>query len=319
MRDAEKSEMSLGYWSGRAREYSQLHEDELASDRGAAFGRLVASLARKARESVGAGDGGGRPLRALDLGCGSGMMSVLLAFAGCEVTGVDFSADMLAQARENARVHGVEGSVAFVRADVHRLPFDDASFDLVLTRNVTWVLDRVEDVYAQALRVLGPGGMFANIDAAYGQAFAAAAARGEEPVHPTQSAEQLRTRNAIVADLPISRVDRPAWDVRALQALGAARVVCDCDLEATLAGLARDGAAPLALRPACDSAAFSRASEQTRAQLFMVVAVRWGACGRRGVCGGRRAEARQNRAIVCAKARAAPRGSRRDGAPPDGV
>ena len=214
MRDAERSEMSLGYWSGRAREYSQLHEDELASDRGAAFGRLVASLARKARESVGAGDGGGRPLRALDLGCGSGMMSVLLAFAGCEVTGVDFSADMLAQARENARVHGVEGSVAFVRADVHRLPFDDASFDLVLTRN------------------------------------------------------------AIVADLPILRVDRPAWDVRALQALGAARVVCDCDLEATLAGLARDGAAPLALRPACDGAAFSRASEQTRAQLFMVVAVR---------------------------------------------
>lgn len=274
MRDVERPEMSLGYWSGRAWEYSQLHEGELASDRGEAFGRLVASLAREAWESVGADGGDGRPLRALDLGCGSGMMSILLASAGCEVTGVDFSADMLAQARQNARAHGVEGSAAFVRADVHRLPFDDASFDLVLTRNVTWALDCVGDVYAQALRVLGPGGVFANIDAAYGQAFAAAAARGEEPVHPTQSAEQLRTRNAIVADLPISRVDRPGWDIRALEALGATRVACDYDLEATLAGLARGGGVPLALRPACDGTAFSRASEQTRAQLFMVVAVK---------------------------------------------
>ncbi len=203
------------------------------------------------------------------------MMSILLASAGCEVTGVDFSADMLAQARENARVHGVEGGVTFEQADVHCLPFDDASFDLVLTRNVTWVLDRVEDVYAQALRVLRPHGVFANIDAAYGQAFAAAAARGEEPVHPTQSAEQLRTRNAIVADLPISRVDRPEWDIQALEALGAENVACDYDLEATLAGLAGDDATPLAaLRPACDGAVFSRASEKTRAQLFMVVAVK---------------------------------------------
>ncbi len=280
--------MSLGYWSGRAREYSELHEGELASERGEAFGRLVAALVREAALTRAAEGrtGGGRAaegraseqegrLRALDLGCGSGMMSILLASAGCEVTGVDFSSDMLSQAKENAVGHGVADRVGFVRSDVHRLPFDDATFDLVLTRNVSWVLDRVEDVYAEALRVLRPGGLFANVDAPYGQAFAAAAARGEEPVHPTQTLAQLRTRNAIVADLPISRVDRPGWDVRTLGSLGARRVTCDPDLDATLDKLVGGEPTELGLRaPTCDVAAFSRASEKTRARLFMVVAER---------------------------------------------
>ena len=282
MRDAERAEMSLGYWSGRAREYSELHEGELASERGEAFGRLVAALVSEAEGRTGEGRAAeGRAtesegcLRALDLGCGSGMMSILLARAGCEVTGVDFSADMLCQARDNAVGHDVGSRVMLVRSDVHGLPFDDATFDLVLTRKVTWVLDRVEDVYAEALRVLRPGGLFANIDAPYGQAFAAAAARGEEPVHPTQTLEQLRTRNAIVADLPISHVDRPEWDMRTLEALGARRVTCDPDLDATLAKLADGESIALGLRAtSCDGAAFSRASAKTRAQLFMVVAER---------------------------------------------
>lgn len=270
MLDVERTEASLGYWSGRAAEYSQLHEGELASDRGEAFGRLVALLVDQARRAPGIGDG--TPVRALDLGCGSGMMSILLAQAGCEVTGVDFSGEMLAQARDNARAHGVGSWVTLVQSDVHALPFGDGEFDLVLMRNVTWVLDRMEDVYAQALRVLRPCGIFANIDAPYGQAFTAAAARGEQPVHPTQSAEQLCTRNAIVADLPISHVDRPGWDVWALDTLGATDVACTPDLDATLAALAEGPASPLPACPACDNEAFSRASERTRACLFMVVA-----------------------------------------------
>ena len=79
---------SLAYWSGRAPEYSRLHEDELASERGTSFAAVLAGLPPV------------RPgARVLDLGCGSGLLSIVLAGRGCRVTGVDFSADMLAQAR----------------------------------------------------------------------------------------------------------------------------------------------------------------------------------------------------------------------------
>ena len=159
---------SLAYWSERAPEYSKLHEEELASKQGA---DLAAALAELPPARPGA--------RVLDLGCGSGLLSIVLAGRGCQVTGVDFSADMLAQARANAERHGVADNVEFVQSDVHDLPFGGATFDLVVTRNVTWVLQDVARVYAEALRVLKPGGMFANIDANYGKAFRKAEEHGE--------------------------------------------------------------------------------------------------------------------------------------------
>lgn len=264
MENSERVETSHRYWSGRAEEYSELHERELASDRGVAFAEVVRRLVEGAQERLGeeaapAGvaaadensDGnagthaegapaGANPVvRALDLGCGSGLLSILMAQAGAEVTGVDFSAEMVGQAKANAERHGVGAHASFLQADVHKLPFEDESFDLVMTRNVTWVLDDVERVYVEALRVLRPGGSFVNIDASYGQAFAAADARGEIPTHPTQTLEQLRTRNAIVADLPISHADRPAWDIKALERAGARTVGCNRRFDATLDSLVR--------------------------------------------------------------------------------
>jgi malonyl-CoA O-methyltransferase len=68
-------------------------------------------------------------LRILDLGCGTGRHTLLLARAGADVTGVDFSAGMLDQAR---RKPGAE-RVRFVHHDITaRLPFGDGEFDLVL-------------------------------------------------------------------------------------------------------------------------------------------------------------------------------------------
>ena len=50
-------------------------------------------------------------------------------------------------------------------------------------------------------------------------------------MHPTQSADQLRERNAIVADLPVTRAKRPAWDLAELLDLGATEVHCLRDAE----------------------------------------------------------------------------------------
>lgn len=293
MESVERTEVSHEYWSGRAEEYSELHERELASDRGSAFAEVVRRLVVGARErlcegatsgAAGSADGGtvdetAPIVQALDLGCGSGLLSILMARAGARVTGVDFSAEMIAQASANAARHGVGERVSFRQADAHELPFDSEAFDLVMTRNVTWVLDDVERVYAEALRVLRPGGAFVNIDAAYGQAFAAAEARGETPTHPTQTLEQLRTRNAITAGLPISRVERPAWDIQALRRAGARTVSCnehfDETLESIRRGVAVAGGPALGREPVRDDgAAYARASVSTRAGLFMLVATK---------------------------------------------
>lgn len=242
---------SLAYWSGRAPEYSQLHEEELASERGASFAAVLGGLPKV---QPGA--------RVLDLGCGSGLLTIVLADKGCKVTGVDFSADMLDQARINAARHGVAGNAEFVQADVHELPFDEGTFDLVVTRNVTWVLQDVARVYAGVLRVLKPGGMFVNIDANYGRTFREAEERGETPAHPTQTLEQLHDRNGIVRDLPISHVDRPLWDIETLWGLGASYVGCHRDFDALLAGGAEAGAP------------YSSASARRRSELFMLEAVK---------------------------------------------
>ncbi len=242
---------SLAYWSGRAPEYSRLHEDELASERGTSFAAVLAGLPPV------------RPgARVLDLGCGSGLLSIVLAGRGCRVTGVDFSADMLAQARVNAERHGVAENADFVQADIHELPFDAGTFDLAVTRNVTWVLQDVARVYTETLRVLKTGGMFVNIDANYGKTFREAEERGEAPAHPTQTPEQLRERNDIVRNLPISRADRPLWDIETLWGLGASYVGCHRDFDALLAGGA-DAGAP-----------FSSASTGCRSELFMLEAVK---------------------------------------------
>ena len=246
---------SLAYWTGRADEYSELHEAEFASERGQAFARLVGRL-----------PGVVPGARVLDLGCGSGLVSILAASCGCAVTGVDFSDAMVERAHANARAHGVGDATEFVQADVHELPFADETFDAVVTRNVTWVLEDVARVYAEVVRVLRSGGTFANMDANYGKAFNEADERGEVPAHPTQTLEQLRTRNRIARDLPITHAERPLWDLATLWDLGVGHVACYRDLDALLdaAGAGRD---PF-------DGAFSRASSSTKARMFLVFATK---------------------------------------------
>ena len=208
-----KERQSLEYWSGRAREYSQLHMDSYLSEKRMFFAEQMA-LSMPQRESI----------EALDLGCGSGFMSLLLLDAGCRVTGIDFSEDMLAHARENVTSKGYEAT--FLRMRAQELEFPDESFDFIVSRNVTWTLEDVDVVYAEVMRVLKEGGVFLNLDSNYGSCFNAATARGEAPAHPTQTLEQLLQRNDLVHDLPITLVERPQWDVGQFWSLGAGEVRC---------------------------------------------------------------------------------------------
>jgi SAM-dependent methyltransferase len=91
--------------------------------------------------------------RILDLGCGDGQLTLRVAAAGAEVTGVDASPQMAAA----ARARGVD----VVEGNAELLPFADRAFDAVFSNAVLhWVRDH-DAMLAQVRRVLKPGGRFA--------------------------------------------------------------------------------------------------------------------------------------------------------------
>ena len=103
---------------------------------------------------------------AVDLGCGPGYLAVELARAApsLHVTGVDLSNEMVAEAERFAAQAGLSRRVAFRKGDVHRIPFPDASLDLVVS---TLSLHHWSDplpVLDEVARVLRPGGSFLIFD-----------------------------------------------------------------------------------------------------------------------------------------------------------
>jgi malonyl-CoA O-methyltransferase len=108
-----------------------------------------------------------RGLSVLDLGCGTGRHALWLAAAGATVTGVDFSEGMLAEARRKlSRLPDLSAgstgpaaeSIRFVVHDLHLpLPFA-AEFDLVVSGLVLEHLRELDGFFAEARRVLRPGG-----------------------------------------------------------------------------------------------------------------------------------------------------------------
>ncbi|MCU4750450.1 methyltransferase domain-containing protein [Halobacteria archaeon AArc-curdl1] len=68
----------------------------------------------------------------LEIACGTGRFTVMLAEQGANVVGLDISAAMLQQGRKKAHASGVDDSLEFLRGDAGRLPFPDDHFDTVV-------------------------------------------------------------------------------------------------------------------------------------------------------------------------------------------
>jgi len=200
------------YWDSRAEGYSLSIHEQLGSDAGVYYRDKLKCCAPS-----------GEALSCLDVGCGPGFFSILLAQAGHRVTAVDYSEGMLAQAQENFQQLGV--TVETRRGDAQELPFQDGCFDYIVSRNLVWNLESPAEAYREWMRLLKPGGHLLvedgnhylyYFDEQYLEARRAAAAGSTHPcygVDPTPI-------NEIARALPLSREHRPDWDIATLLKLG---------------------------------------------------------------------------------------------------
>lgn len=96
----------------------------------------------------------GPEVRALELGCGTGVFLERVAPCGAAITGIDLSADLLNKAR--LRLAGT-ANVGLMRGNAEQMPFPGACFDTVYGSSILHHLD-LERAVAECLRVLKPGG-----------------------------------------------------------------------------------------------------------------------------------------------------------------
>jgi len=104
--------------------------------------------------------------RILDVGCGFGATATVLAQAlpRSEVVGIDLSEPLLDLAMQAAQAAGQGGRVAFERADVHKIPYDDDSFDAVINLQMLHIVEDPVAMLNEMERVLAPEGVLFMAD-----------------------------------------------------------------------------------------------------------------------------------------------------------
>lgn len=213
-----KKEIS-SYWSGRSEDFARLREEELNSE--------MAELWQRELEK---GLPKGAGLRILDVGTGCGFFAVLLGKLGHHVTGVDLTPAMIEKAKRLAGDHGVEAD--FRVMDAEHPDFPEGSFDVVVSRNLTWTLPHPAQAYREWLRVLKEGGVLLNFDADYGKEdlLGELDSLPKEHAHNHMSCGQLKECDNIKKQLMINKMSRPSWDAEVLRSLGCAEVTVDLDV-----------------------------------------------------------------------------------------
>ena len=214
------------YWDKRSDGYCQTNLEELDSFKREAWIDLINEYAPKVL---------GRKLRVLDIGTGPGFFAILMASCGYEVSAVDYTEAMLDKARNNASHYS--NSIIFRRMDAHKLDFEDSSFDLIVTRNLTWNLEKPGEAYREWHRVLSRGGRLLNFDANWYLHLHDAQKRTEyeqdrlnsktRGMNDHYTGTNTKLMEGIARNLPLSKEHRPEWDTKEMLAIGFRKIMVE--------------------------------------------------------------------------------------------
>jgi ubiquinone/menaquinone biosynthesis C-methylase UbiE len=104
----------------------------------------------------------GNGLKILDVGCGTGELSLLFSEMGHEVTGIDISRKMIEIAKIKAKAF--EANIIFEEGDAENPGYNASSFDIIFNRHLLWTLPNPKTAVENWRKVLKKGGMVVIID-----------------------------------------------------------------------------------------------------------------------------------------------------------
>ncbi len=215
------------YWEGEAAVYSRGIQEELGSKLRQAWKELILTYAPQKKA-----------LKILDAGCEPGFFPIILGEEGHEVTGIDITENMILEAKENVKANRQKAELFTM--DCQKLEFPDNTFDLVISRNITWTLGNPQKAYQEWMRVLKPGGRILISDACWylwlydeelGRKYRENEARIKEKygrgIHAHTNPEK---GEALRKQLFMSDKVRPLWDLEYLMSLGFRKVFAEPDI-----------------------------------------------------------------------------------------
>ena len=200
------------YWTQRSHDFGTVRKNELENEMGQ---RWLYEIERFLPE--------GGILDILDVGTGTGFFAVLLAQQGHRVEGIDLTPAMLEEARTLAKQRNLD--ITFREMDAQNLAYPDDTFDVVISRNLTWTLPDPQRAYAEWFRVLKPGGVLLNFDAEYAAHVRSHSVQNrkvapDSPYGHVGMTDALQQENdAITLSMDIGQA-RPEWDGEVLTRVG---------------------------------------------------------------------------------------------------
>ncbi|MCC7450810.1 MAG: methyltransferase domain-containing protein [Anaerolineae bacterium] len=154
MDDASRQQKESSMWNAQASGYDARMKS--------LFADAYSGSVRKAQSVV-------RPdQHVLEIGCGTGLITLSIAPGVQHVTAIDISPQMIAIAQDKARSQHIT-NVDFRVADGYALPFDDQAFDTVLVFNILHIVKEPTAVLREAHRLLKPGGLLVSATDCYAE------------------------------------------------------------------------------------------------------------------------------------------------------
>jgi ubiquinone/menaquinone biosynthesis C-methylase UbiE len=219
------------YWLKRAVSYSEVNKEELVGIQRQTWKELLDKEILKHFEIEPDKRGN---IHILDIGAGPGFLSIILAELGYCVTAADFAETMLIEAHNNAG--HLANKISFRRENAMDLSMEDDSFDVVISRNLTWNLPDPKEAYKEWLRVLKKDGLMMVFDANW-YAYLRDDSKMEEYLKDREAVkenglddynigENFDVMEDIAQTLPLTGVIRPAWDKEFFEHMKVREVIC---------------------------------------------------------------------------------------------